>query len=425
MKIGVIGGGSTYTPELVDGLLRRTGVLPVQELWLMDVDPGRLEVVGGFARRMVAGAGTPFAVHLTTDQAAAVEGAAFVVAQIRVGQMPARREDEYLGRRHGLIGQETTGVGGMANALRTIPAMLDLAGDIARLAPDAVLVNFTNPSGLVTEALLRHTSVRAIGLCNIPWNLRAKAAEWLGVDVAQVTLDVVGLNHLSWVRAVRLRDRDVTDQVLAAYIAALEAEPAPRFAPAIVQALGAWPNDYLHYYYHTTRALAEQTRSARSRAEEVMGIEEELLALYRDPSLTGKPLALEQRGGAYYSEAAVALMADLFGDAGAVHVVNVRNEGAIPNLPPDVVVEVACRVGSWGAVPLPTAPLSPAMAGLTQVVKAYERLTAEAAVHGDRDAARLALLTHPLGPDADAVEAVLEDMLTVNRRWLAARWDIE
>jgi 6-phospho-beta-glucosidase len=425
VKIGVIGGGSTYTPELVDGLLRRTDTLPVQDLWLMDVDLERLEVVGAFARRMVEAAGAPFAVHLTGDQAAAIEGAAFVVAQIRVGKMPARREDEYLGRRHGLIGQETTGVGGMANALRTIPAMLDLARDIAHLAPDAFLINFTNPSGLVTEALLRHAPVRAIGLCNIPWNLRAKVAEWLDADAGQIALEVVGLNHLSWVRQVRMEDRDVTQQVLASYVAALEAEPVPRFSPAIVRALGAWPNDYLHYYYHPARALAEQARTERSRAEEVMAIEQELLTLYRDPSLARKPQVLEQRGGAYYSEAAVQLMTDLFGDVGAVHVVNVRNEGAIPNLPADVVVEVSCRVDRGGAVPLPTAPLSPAMAGLTQVVKAYELLTVEAAVRGDRDAARLALLTHPLGPDADAVEAVLQELLVVNRRWLRSIWDTD
>jgi 6-phospho-beta-glucosidase len=418
MKLAVVGGGSTYTPELVDGLLCRRGALPVEELWLMDIDSARLDVVGGFARRMVEAAGSPFLVHLTTDWNEAVRGAAYVVTQIRVGGMAARREDEYLGRRHGLVGQETTGVGGMAKALRTIPVLLRLAQDVARLAPGAFLINFTNPSGLVTEALLRHGEVPTIGLCNIPWNVRAQVARQLGVAVETVELETVGLNHLSWVRGVRAGGQDVTDEVLAAYLTELEAQAEPPFAPQVVRALRAVPNDYLRYYYYTERMLEAQRQAGRSRAEEVMAIDEGLLALYRDPALALKPEELDQRGGAHYSDAAVALMADLYNDAGTTHVVDVRNGGAIPNLPSDVVVETACRVSRFGAAPLPTAPLAPGMWGLTCAVKAYELLTVEAAVTGDRDAVRLALLAHPLGPEDDETEDVLDDMLATNRRWL-------
>lgn len=417
MKIAVLGGGSTYTPELVDGLLRRKEALPVRELWLMDIAPDRLETVGEFARRMTEAAGLPFNVHLTTDQAEAVRGATFVVTQIRVGGMQARREDERLGRLYGLVGQETTGVGGMAKALRTIPIMLDVAQDVVRLAPGAFLINFTNPSGLVTEALLRYGEALAIGLCNSPWNMQVEIAHRVGVSREEVELDYVGLNHLSWVRRVRVRGQDVTEAILSAYVETLEHGEGNGFDPHVVRALRAWPNYYLRYYYHTPRILEEQRAAERTRAEEVTEIERELLALYRDPTLTHKPEVLEKRGGACYSEAAAALMADLFNDAGTVHVVNTRNDGAIPNLPHDVVVEISCRITRSGPEPIPTAPMAPAMWGLTSVVKAYELLTVEAAVHGDRDAARLALLTHPLGPDADRVETVLEDMLRTNRRW--------
>lgn len=305
----------------------------------------------------------------------------------------------------------------MAKALRTIPVMLAIARDVARLAPDAFLINFANPSGLVTEALLRHSAVRAIGLCNVPWNARADIARWLGVGLDDVTLDYVGLNHLSWIRGVFVGGEDRTDDVVEAYLAQ-DGQEAHGLAPWIVRAQRAWPNYYLRYYYHTARVIEEQRAAEQTRAQEVMDVEKELLALYRDPALVTKPEALDKRGGAYYSEAAAALMADLHNDAGTVHVVNARNDGAIPNLPPDVVVEVPCRVGRTGVGPLATEPLAPAMWGLVSAVKAYELLVVEVAVHGDRDAARLALLANPLGPDGDHVDEVLDDLLAINRAHL-------
>ncbi len=295
MKITVIGGGSTYTPELVDGLVRRRDTLPTDELWLMDVAADRLEVVGGFAQRMVEAAEAPFTVHLTTDRPAAIEGATFVITQMRVGGMQARGEDEHLGIRHGLVGQETTGVGGMAKALRTIPVMLDIARDVARLAPGAFLINFTNPSGLITEALLRHSEVRPIGLCNIPWNAWNQIAEWLAVPAEDVEMDYVGLNHLSWIRGVRVHGQDMTEQMLSAYVNSLEQEDSHGVAPDLVRALRAWLNDYLRYYYHTAQVIEEQRAADRTRAEEVMEVEQELIALYSDPSLT----AMGQQNAAY------------------------------------------------------------------------------------------------------------------------------
>jgi 6-phospho-beta-glucosidase len=418
MKIAVIGGGSTYTPELVDGFIRRRDILPLEELCLMDIDADRLKIVGGLAERMITAAALPTVVRWTTDRAMAIDGASFVIAQIRVGGMAARRTDEQLGIRHGLVGQETTGVGGMAKALRTIPPMLEIAQDMARLAPDAFQINFSNPSGLVTEALLRHSDTPVIGLCNIPWNVRAQIAGWVNAPPDEVEMDYVGLNHLSWVRGVRWRGQDLTERMVAAYTTELERDEKTAAAAPIARSQRAWLNYYLRYYYFTARVIKEQQAAKSTRAEEVIEIEKELLALYGKSTLHENPAILEKRGGAYYSEAAAALIADLYDDAGTTHVVNTRNQGAIPNLPEDVVVEIPCRITSAGATPVPTEPLAPEMWGLVCAVKAYELLTVRAAVYGDRKAARLALLAHPLGPDGDSVDTVLEDLLQTNRHHL-------
>jgi 6-phospho-beta-glucosidase len=418
LKISIVGGGSTYTPELVDGLLRRHTILPIETLCLMDIDATRLDIVGTLARRMVEAEAMPFRIHLTTDRAEAIHSASFVVAQIRVGGMQARREDERLGIRHGLVGQETTGIGGMAKALRTIPVMLEVAQDVARLAPDAFLINFSNPAGLITEALLRHSDAQAIGLCNIPWNARADIAEWLDLPGERLELDYVGLNHLSWIRGVSCDGRDLTDEMVEAFVRTLEKDDAPSIAPQIARAQKAWLNYYLRYYYHTAQVIDEQRATDKTRADRVIEIERELLDRYQEPTLHRKPKSLEKRGGAYYSEAATALMADLHGNTGATHVVSTRNQGAIPNLPNDIVVEVPCRITATGADPIATKPLAPEIWGLVCGVKACELLTVRAAVYGDREAARLALLAHPLGPDGDSVNAVLADLLETNRRLL-------
>lgn len=430
MKVAVIGGGSSYTPELIHGFLERTGSFPLSELWLMDISAERLEVVGGFARRMVAARNDPFAVRLTTNRREAVRGASYVIVQLRVGGMEARREDEYLGRRHGLVGQETTGVGGMAKALRTIPVVLGIARDVAEFAPGALLVNFTNPAGLITEALARHApEVAAVGVCNAPITtkmgmLEALAEQGLAVAPERAHLDTLGLNHLSWHRGLRVEGQEIWPQLLAGYIERLRQADDPEWPPELIEALGMVPNYYLHYYYQTDRALARQERWPPSRAEEVMAIEDDLLAQYAEPDRHQPPEDLMKRGGAYYSTVATQLLNAHHNDLGETHVLNVPHQGAVPGWPSDWVLEMPCLVdGSAGRSPagihpLPAGPLPPVCFGLLAQVKMYEILTVRAAVDGDRDAAYQALLAHPLGPLADRVQAVLDDMLGTNRAHL-------
>ena len=378
---------------------------------------------------MVQAKGAPFAVHVTTDQREGVRGASYVITQLRVGGMKARREDEYLGRRHGLIGQETTGVGGMAKALRTIPVILSIARDMRELAPGALLVNFTNPSGLVTEALNRYApDVPAAGVCNSPITMKMGILEALerrrGLQIApqRAELQTLGLNHLTWHRGFVVDGEDIWPQILEGYLEELRADPDPAWDPRTVEVLGMVPNYYLQYYYHTDRKLAAQEKWPPSRAEEVMGIEADLLAQYAEPDRTEPPEDLMKRGGAYYSTLATQLLDAHYNDLGETHVINVRHGGMVPGWPEDWVLEMPCRVDRAGIHPLPAEPLPPVCFGLLAHVKAYELLTVEAAVHGDRDAAYQALLAHPLGPSADRVQAVLDDMLETNRSYLPQFW---
>ncbi len=429
MKVAVIGGGSTYTPELVGGFLDRTATLPITELWLMDVLPERLEVVGGFAQRMVGARGNPFAVHLTTNRREAIQGANYVISQLRVGGMEARRQDEYLGRRHGLVGQETTGVGGMACALRTIPVILEIADDVRELAPQALLLNFANPAGLVTEALCRFApEVASVGVCNVAITTERRLLELVerhlgfGIEPRRVELDTLGLNHLTWHRGFRLDGQDIWPQVLAFYLEELAQDPDPEWQPATIRSLGMIPNYYLKYYYHTERVLAAQREWPPSRAEEVMGIEGRLLALYAEPDRDEPPGELMQRGGAYYSEVAGQLVQAHFSDLAETHVVNVPHRGAIAGWPEDWVLELPCQVGRTGIEPIRAEPLPRACSDLLVRVKEYELLTAEAAVRGDREVACQALRAHPLGPEAGRVQEVLDDMLETNRPVLPRFW---
>jgi 6-phospho-beta-glucosidase len=425
MKVTVIGGGSTYTPELVNGFLERVESLPVSELWLMDISQQRLDIVGGFARRMVEAKGGPFTVHLTTDQRAAVHNASYVITQLRVGGMEARREDEYLGKRHGLIGQETTGVGGMAKALRTVPVILDIANDIRETAPGALLVNFTNPSGLVTEAMARYApDVPSVGLCNVAVGVKMRILEELEtrwgrkLDVYKTDLDTLGLNHLSWHRGFTVEGEDVWPEVFAAFLSRLREEEEPEWDIATMETLGMMPNYYLQYYYYTKHKLEAQEAWPPSRAEQVEEIEEGLLQQYADPALISPPEGLMQRGGAYYSTVATQLLNAHHNNLNEIHVVNVPHRGAVPGWPGDWVLEMPCRVSRDGVTPLHAEPLPHSCFGLLAAVKSYEILTAQAAAEGDRSAAHEALLVHPLGPAADQVAAVLSDMLETNARYL-------
>lgn len=351
MKVAVMGGGSTYTPELVNGFLARSRQLPVTELWLMDIDPQRLDIVGGFAQRMVEAKGVPFRVVLTDNQREAVRGAAYVCTQLRVGMMAARRNDEYLGQRHGLIGQETTGVGGMAKALRTIPVILSIASDMREVgAPGALLVNFTNPSGLVTEALFRYApDVPAVGVCNAPLNMKMDLIHRLErlldqtIDPARGELNALGLNHLTWHRGFTLDGEDMWPRVFEDYLNELKSDPEPEYDPRTIESLRMIPNYYLEYYYHTDRKMAEQQQWPPSRAEQVMAIEDNLLRQYAEPDRSEPTADLMKRGGAYYSTVATQLLNAHYNNLGETHVVNVRHNGAVPGWPIDWVLELPCR----------------------------------------------------------------------------------
>jgi 6-phospho-beta-glucosidase len=413
VKVAVVGGGSTYTPELVEGFVTRRDRLPVDELVLLDIDPERLAVVGALAERMARKAGWSGTVRLTDRARDAIEGAHFVIVQLRVGGNRARLQDETIPPRFGFVGQETTGPGGFAKALRTVPVVLELAELTADVgAPEAWVVDFTNPTGLVTQALLDQGH-RACGLCNVAIGVQRELAAHFGVAPERVRLDHVGLNHLSWERAVLVDGVDRLPELLAdPPPALLEGEPLE-----LVRALGALPSYYLRYYYRTAEAVEHQ-RTGRPRAEEVLEIEAGLLELYRDPVLDTKPKLLEQRGGAWYSDAAAALVASLHAGTGDDQVVDVQNQGAIPNLPAGDVVEVTCRVDRAGAFGHPTEPLAPEMLGLVQHAKAYERLTIEAAITGSRAVALKALITNPLVGDVDRARPLLDALLDANRAML-------
>jgi 6-phospho-beta-glucosidase len=400
VKLTVVGAGSTYTPELVSHLSE----LPVDEVALHDIDAERLEIVGGLAQRMLAQQGYTGALVRTGDLDRALDGAAFVLLQIRVGGQQARLRDETVPLRCGCIGQETTGAGGFAKAMRTVPVVLDIA---ERAAPDAWIVDFTNPVGIVTRALL-DAGHRAVGLCNVGIGFRYLFSRLLDVSLDRIEVDQVGLNHLTWIRAVRLDGAEVLPQLLAEHSDAIADEiELPR---RILDDLGAIPSYYLHYFYAHDRVLSEQ-RDGVPRAQTVAEIEHGLLEMYRDPSLHEKPALLEQRGGAHYSEAAVGLVRSLHADDGAVHIVDTRNGVTLAGLAADDVVEIPARIGADGVTPVSQRPLAPELLGLVQHVAAYERLTAEAALTRDPVTARNALLAHPLIGQIDRVDELVESLL--------------
>jgi 6-phospho-beta-glucosidase len=407
MKLTVVGGGSTYTPELVSGLARERERLDLRELWLQDVDAERREVVGGMARRMLERDGFEGRIEVTEDLDRAVEGADFVLLQIRVGGQAARLQDETVPLACGCIGQETTGAGGFAKAFRTVTVVLEIADRVrANAASGAWIVDFTNPVGIVTRALL-DAGHRAVGLCNVAIGFQRSFAAMLAVDPARVLVDQVGLNHLTWVRAVRVDGRDVLPELLAEHGDAIAEQTGSPLA--LIEELGAVPSYYLRYFYAHDEVLAEQL-DGEPRAVTVAQIEQELLELYRDPRLAEKPALLERRGGAFYSEAAIGLVSALATGSRDVHVVDTRNGSTLAGLQADDVVELPARVGRDGLEPLPQPPLAPELLGLVQHVAAYERMTAEAAATGDVALARKALLAHPLIGQYAKVEQLAEKL---------------
>ncbi len=413
MKLTVVGGGSTYTPELIDGIAGRRTSLAVDEIVLVDPDRSRLDVVGPFSRRLLEHAGHPAKVRTTTSLAEGVEGASAVLLQLRVGGQRARASDETFPLACGCVGQETTGAGGLAKALRTVPVVLDIADRVRRLAgPDTWIVNFTNPVGIVTRALLQ-AGHRAIGLCNVAITFQRWTAGLLGVDPSTVELEHVGLNHLTWERGVHVDGVDRLPELLADHVEGLAEHIG--IDGALMRRLNMVPSYYLNYFYNHDAVVKKQL-SEPPRAEVVAAVEKELLDIYGDPSVVTKPEQLSQRGGAYYSEAAVQLVHALTGGAGAEkHVVNVLNRGTLPFLPDDAVIEVSSTVDANGGVPLPVRPVEPSISGLISHVTAYEHLALEAAVHGGRDRVANALLAHPLIGQHAVADQLADELIAQNR----------
>ena len=415
LKLAVVGGGSTYTPELVDGISRRSDRVSIDEIALLDIDEERLAIVGGLAQRILARQGFAGRVLLTTDRDAAIDGANAVLVQLRVGGQHARLGDETLPPRFGLVGQETVGAGGFAKALRTVPVVLELAEIVRRRgARDAWIIDFTNPVGIVSQARA-DAGHRSLGLCNVAIGFQRRFAERFGVEPEAVDLEQVGLNHLTWIRAVRIGGVDRLPELLADdgdEIAADLRVPVER-----LRTEGVIPSYYLRYYTDEATVVAE-ARAKPTRAEEVMTIERHLLELYRDPTLDTKPELLEHRGGAFYSEVAAQLLASLTDGRGDVQVVDVRNDGALPDLAADDIVEVPARIDRDGAQSLRQAPLARAQADLVRQVKAYERLAVRAATTGDRQVAQEALAANPLAGGPALAEELLDAILAANRRWL-------
>jgi len=428
LKIAVIGGGSSYTPELIEGIIVRYDQLPVTELALVDVESGRekVEIIAALTRRMLTRKGlghVAVSVHFTLDEA--IYGAQFVLTQLRVGQLAARAADERLGLKYQLLGQETTGVGGFAKALRTIPVLMEIARKVEALAPDAFILNFTNPAGIVTEAVSRYSNAKIVGLCNVPINMHHTIATMLGVKPQEINLRFAGLNHMVWVHRVTQGQHDVTGRVIdllcdgeALSMNNIQELPWP---PQFLRALKAIPCPYHRYFWNTPAMIAEEIEAAKTkgtRAEQVMEVERALFELYADPHVDEKPEQLSFRGGALYSEVAVELINAIHNNLGVEMVVNTRNNGAIQGLDDDAVVETNSIIDAQGARPLAFGALPPVMNGLTQQVKAFERLTIEAAIHGCRDSALLALVANPLTGNVADAEKLLDEVLSINRQWL-------
>ncbi|MGV2911571.1 6-phospho-beta-glucosidase [Bacillus safensis] len=429
IKIVTIGGGSSYTPELVEGFIKRYHELPVKELWLVDIEAGqeKLNIVGALAKRMVEKAGLPIEVHLTLDRREALKDADFVTTQFRVGLLEARAKDERIPLKYGVIGQETNGPGGLFKGLRTIPVILDIVKDMEELCPDAWLVNFTNPAGMVTEAVLRYTNLKkVVGLCNVPIGIKMGIAKALDADVERIEVQFAGLNHMVYRLDVYLDGVSIMDQVLDELGNpnsqwSMRNIEAKNWEPSFVKGLGVIPCPYHRYYYKTKDMLEEEQKAAQekgTRAEVVQQVEQELFELYKDPDLSIKPPQLEKRGGAYYSDAACNLISSIYNDKHDVQPVNTVNRGAIASIPAESAVEVNCIITKDGPKPIAIGDLPVAVRGLVQQIKSFERVAAEAAVTGDYETALVAMTINPLVPSDDIAKQILDEMLEAHREHL-------
>lgn len=429
IKIVTIGGGSSYTPEFVEGLIKRYDELPVRELWLVDIEAGKekLEIVGNLAKRMVKKANIPMDVHLSLDRREALKDADFVTTQLRVGLLDARIKDERIPLQYGMVGQETNGAGGLFKALRTIPVLMEIAEEIQELCPNAWLINFTNPAGIVTEALINYSKhKKVIGVCNVPVHMKMIFARLMNVPPEQVLIKFAGLNHMSYGLDIVVNGESRLDEALE-----LISDPEQQFSmkniapipwePAFIKALGFIPSPYHRYFYKTKEILQKQLEEFKRgtiRAEVVKELEKGLFDLYRDENLAIKPPQLEKRGGAYYSDVACNLISSIYNDKGDIQTLNVRNNGAITDLPDDAVVEVNCVVTKQGPIPLTVGSLPVAINGLIQQIYSFTKLAIEAAVTGSYEKALLALCINPLITNDVDAKKILDEMLEAHKDYL-------
>lgn len=429
LKIVTIGGGSSYTPEIIEGFIKRHNELPISEIWLVDIEEGKekLEIVGNLAKRMVEKAGIDCKVHLTLDRREALKDADFVTTQFRVGLLDARIRDERIPLSLGMMGQETNGVGGFAKALRTIPVILNICKDMEELCPEAWLINFTNPSGMVTEAVLKYTKIKCIGLCNVPVGMRKAVEEVLGTD--DFIFHALGLNHYVWGKHVYYKGKDVIKEILPKLLKSEKFNPknidSIPWNEDQIQETGMMPSPYHKYYYMTDDMLEKQIKDYagnKTRAEFVKEVEEKLFELYRDPLLNEKPKELEKRGGAYYSDAACELINSLYNNNKNLMVVNIKNEGVIECLPSDAVIETTAMITSTGAIPLKGARLPVSAEAEVVLLKAFEQLTIEAAINGDYGKALQALTINPLVKSGTVAKKALDMVLEENKKYLS-RWN--
>lgn len=430
IKVVTIGGGSSYTPELVEGFIKRYDELPIRELWLVDIPEGKekLTIVGNLAKRMVEKAGIPLQVYMTTNRKKALQNADFVTTQIRVGQLEARAKDERIPLKHNVIGQETNGPGGLFKGLRTIPVILEICKEIEEYCPNAWLINFSNPAGMITEAVLRHSNInKVIGLCNLPITMRILVAKMLNVDFSRIEITFAGLNHMMYGLQIFLDGGEITEKVLQAMggkeYSGITMNNIPDFGwePEFIEELGALPCPYHRYYYKTKEMLEEEKQAAAkegTRAEVVKKLEKDLFELYKDPELAVKPPQLEKRGGAYYSDAACSLITSIYNDKHDIQTVNTKNNGAIQDIPYDSAVEINCVITKHGPLPITVGYLPDAVKGLVQSIKSFEQVSSDAAVTGSYSKALLAMTINPLVPSDTVAKSILDEMLQAHAEYL-------
>ncbi|UWD49865.1 6-phospho-beta-glucosidase [Clostridioides difficile] len=427
LKIVTIGGGSSYTPELVEGFINRYKELPVKELWLVDIEDGKekLEIVGNLAKRMVKKAGIDMKINLTLDRREALKDADFVTTQLRVGLLDARIKDETIPLSHGVMGQETNGAGGLFKALRTIPVIFDIIKDVEELCPNAWMVNFTNPTGIITEAVFKYTNFKKyIGLCNVPIHLKNDVAKLFNVESDRISMDFAGLNHMVYGLNVALDGEDITKEAIDKFVKAdisMQNIKAIDFNSDFIKSLGAIPCPYHRYYYKTKEMLEDELiefKEGKARGQVVKELEEQLFELYKDEKLDIKPPQLEKRGGAYYSDAACNLISSIYNDKKDIQVVNTLNNGAIRDFKDEQAVEVSSVITKNGPKPLSMGYLPDSVHGLVSQIKSFEVMAAKAAVYGDYESALLALCINPLIPSDDLAKTILDEMLEAHKDYL-------